>query len=282
MLLEVPYKVIANILKARLTVISEQLDHKMQNGFRPGRRTTDGIFNIKIVLRKMKEHGHAVWMLLLDLLRAFDRCPRDLLWPLMAKLGFPPNLIFVLQALHKTVLVKYDVDGVEKTIDSVIGVKQGGILGPILFNFLVAGAMMAWKTQRKTKPPTLNTTSDIQLLGGGNECAEVEEVEVPDSLYADDTAGELFLSREDLQADVPERIKLFAKFGLFVHVGTKEKKSKSVIVYHAAPRACYNDYSTFDGADFSDVDLGGGATMHDRGVGEVPGQHHPPRRHGYC
>jgi hypothetical protein len=89
----------------------------------------------------------------------------------------------------------------------------------------------------------------------------VEEVEVPDSLYADDT-GELFLSRADLQTDVPELIKLFAKFGLFVHVGTKEKKSKSVIVYHAAPRACYNDYSTFDGADFSDVDLGSGATMH--------------------
>jgi hypothetical protein len=35
------------------------------------------------------------------------------------------------------VLVKFDVDGVEETIDSVIGVKQGGILGPILFNFLL-------------------------------------------------------------------------------------------------------------------------------------------------
>jgi sorting nexin-29 len=95
MLLEVPYKVIANILKARLTVISEQLDHEMQNGFRPGRSTTDGIF--KIVLRKMKEHGHAVWMLLLDLIKAFDRCPRELLWPLMVDV--PPNLISVLQAL---------------------------------------------------------------------------------------------------------------------------------------------------------------------------------------
>jgi hypothetical protein len=125
-----------------------------------------------------------VWTLLLDLIRAFDRCPRELLWPLMAKLGVPPNLISVLQALHKTVLEKFDVDvdGVEKTIDSVIGVKQADILGPILFNFLVAGAMMAWKTQRKTKPPTLNTTSDIQLLGSGKGCAEVEEVEVPDSL----------------------------------------------------------------------------------------------------
>jgi hypothetical protein len=74
--------------------------------------------------------------------------------------------------------------------------------------------------------------------------------------------GELFLTRADLQADVPELIKLFAKFGPFVHVGTTEKKSKSVIVYHAAPRPCYGDYCTFDGTDFSDVDLGGGATMH--------------------
>jgi hypothetical protein len=45
--------------------------------------------------------------------------------------------------------------------------------------------MMAWKTQRTTKPPTLITASDIQMLGGGKGCAGVEVVEVPDSLYAE-------------------------------------------------------------------------------------------------
>jgi hypothetical protein len=49
-------KVIAYILKVRLVTISETLPHEMQNGFRPGRGTGDGTFNVRLVLRKLKEH----------------------------------------------------------------------------------------------------------------------------------------------------------------------------------------------------------------------------------
>ena len=80
---------------------------------------------------------------MLDFIKAFDRVPRELLWPLMAKLGVPPGVLEVLQALHETVNVKFSVEGVEKTVGSTIGVRQGDLLGPILFNFHVAGAMMA-------------------------------------------------------------------------------------------------------------------------------------------
>jgi hypothetical protein len=51
--------------------------------------------------------GQSCWLLLLDFIKAFDRVPRELLWPLMAKLGVPPTLISVLQALHATVNVKF-------------------------------------------------------------------------------------------------------------------------------------------------------------------------------
>jgi hypothetical protein len=46
-----------------------------------------------LVLRKLKEHGQSCWLLLLDFIKAFDRVPRELLWPLMTKLGVPPTLI---------------------------------------------------------------------------------------------------------------------------------------------------------------------------------------------
>jgi hypothetical protein len=125
----------------------------MQNGFRPGRGCSDGTHNVRFVLRKLKEHGQSCWLLLLDFIKAFDRVPRELLWPLMAKLGVPPALLNVLRALHKTVNVKFSVEGVEKTVGSIIGVRQGDLLGPILFNFHVAGAMMAWQAERTTRPP---------------------------------------------------------------------------------------------------------------------------------
>ena len=55
----------------------------------------------------------------------------------------------VLRALHEKADVKFNVDGVEQTLPSKIGLKQEDIL------FLVAGFQMAWRTVRTTTPPTL-------------------------------------------------------------------------------------------------------------------------------
>ena len=53
MMLEVPYKVVANVLKVRLTTIFEALgDHvEAQNGFRPWRGCPDGIWNLKTTIQ---------------------------------------------------------------------------------------------------------------------------------------------------------------------------------------------------------------------------------------
>jgi hypothetical protein len=70
-----------------------------------------------------------------------------------------------LQALHATVNVKFAVEGVPRTVGSIIGVKQGDLLGPILFNFHVARAMMAWQQERQSKPPVFETKEDCVLDG---------------------------------------------------------------------------------------------------------------------
>jgi hypothetical protein len=71
---------------------------------------------VRFVLRKLKEHGQSCWLLLLDCIKAFDRVPRELLWPLMEKLGVPPTLVAVLKALHAKVIdhVKFSVEKVER------------------------------------------------------------------------------------------------------------------------------------------------------------------------
>ena len=152
----------------------------------------------------------------------------------MAKLGVPPALISVLQALHATVNVTFTVEGVPRTVGSIIGVKQGDLLGPILFNFHVAGAMMAWQQERQSVPPVFQTKEDC-VLDGREWRKEVssEPLEVADTLYADDT-GEFFKTRADAVQDVPLLVEFLAKFGLFVHVKLPgQKKSKSVLMYHS-------------------------------------------------
>ena len=79
MLLEVSYKIVANILKMRLLPIEEDLDHESQCGFRPQRGCTDAVYTLKMALKKRREHGLESWVLFLDLVKAFDRVPREAL-----------------------------------------------------------------------------------------------------------------------------------------------------------------------------------------------------------
>ena len=145
MVLETAYKIIAIILHSRLLPIEESLDYEPQCGFRPGRGCMDAIFTIKTAIKKRSEHGLESWVLFLDLVKAFDRVPRELLWIILTKFGVPKKLLDLLRALHNDFKVKFTVDDVISTIVCVIVVKQGDMLGPILFTFFIAAVMITWK-----------------------------------------------------------------------------------------------------------------------------------------
>ena len=145
MLLEIAYKIAANILKKRMIPIEESLDHETQCGFRPGRGCTDAVFTVKSALRKRRKHGLETWVIFLDLVKAFDRVPRAMLWMVLRKFGVPEKIVSLLIRLHENVNVKFEVQGVTSNIKSNIGVKQGDILGPFLFNFYIAAIMITWR-----------------------------------------------------------------------------------------------------------------------------------------
>ena len=65
-MLEVVYKIVAQILLARLKVIKESkeyLDHENQCGFRNGRGCSDGPFTIEALLIKRREQNLETWIL---------------------------------------------------------------------------------------------------------------------------------------------------------------------------------------------------------------------------
>jgi hypothetical protein len=140
-----------------------------------------------------------------------------------------------------------------------------------LFLFLVAAFQMAWRKVRTTKPPALFTKPDGVLHGRNIDEGGAEQVELSETLYADDTTGALFLSREDLVKDTPLLFQLLADFGLEAHcrAAGEKKESKTLVVFAAKPQRCYKDYEKLvlhgadHGADLSDVDVGGrGSTIH--------------------
>ena len=80
------------VLNKRLTSYFESICPEYSNGFRPGRGTPDANCIFKQVLRKRHEHDLESWMLFLDIVKAFDRVDRPLLWRILVVVGTPPKM----------------------------------------------------------------------------------------------------------------------------------------------------------------------------------------------
>ena len=290
MMLEVCSKIVDIVLDMRLTPICEALDHEEQCGFRPGRGCADASFTLKQVLRKRREHGLESWVWLQDLVKAFDRVPREQLWPLLLRFGTPPKLVRLLQARHASVLVRFEADGVLQILESIIGVKQGDLLGPKLFVLFKAGITESWRaTAPQYELATFRSRPDYVLTGRRHSTgSSTDEFSVDESAYADDV-GAIFCSRADLQAQAPALIRHYSRWGMEVHAGElgptpppppsplpppppssppppppppppqppKLTKSKTEVLFVAAPPHTYTNPSTYDGADLTCVLLPG-------------------------
>ena len=142
--------------------------------------------------------------------------------------------------------VKFEHEGITQTLDSIIGVKQGDLLGPDLFIFFMAAVMKTWRSSNSSKFSLccVKSKADFQLTGR-KPTEKGETFSVPDSEYADDTAF-LFESRADCERMTPLMVKHFDKWGLEVHVGSDTNpQSKSEVLFCAADPRCYKTRTTF-------------------------------------
>jgi hypothetical protein len=152
-----------------------------------------------------------------------------------------------------------------KTLLSIIGVKQGDLLGPILSIFFICAIMETWRLEHTYDLCLLRSRDDFTLTGRPTAAHGVEFA-VSDSEYADDT-GLFFTSRADVDEQTPEVMTHFERWGMEVHAGTYAadgsvaKESKSEVLFVAARPHMYTDPATFDGADLSDVQIPGGRFM---------------------
>ena len=275
MLLEVAYKIVANIIQKRLIKVHQALNNLQQCGFLPGVGCNDANYTVRGAAKKRREHGLETWILFIDLVKAFDTVNREMLWEVLLRLGVPDKLVRLLKALHKRVVVHLEVGGVAKTILSIIGVKQGDVLGPVLFILFMAAVLMTWRElpihkEEGMENCVFRTKFDDILSGrpqhtGGQSARGCVEFPIDDSEFADD-AGFLFCSRPQVDVKVPELYRHFKVFGLLPHSGTKKKASKTECLFVSAPPQTYSiDQATFDDgagpADLSEIEVGDGTTV---------------------
>jgi hypothetical protein len=92
-LLSTAYKILSNILLARLTPCVNEIIGDHQCGFRRNRSTTDQIFYIRQILEKKWEYNGTVHQLFIDFKEAYDLVKREVLYNILLENGVPKKLV---------------------------------------------------------------------------------------------------------------------------------------------------------------------------------------------
>ena len=159
-LLEHAMKVFERVMEKRLRGMVDIDD--MQFGFRPGVGTTDAIFIVRQLQEKYLQGKKELWMAFVDLEKAFDRVPREVLWWALRELGVDEGMVAVIKGMYAGVRTAVKVKGGEsQSFEVKVGVHQGSVMSPLLF-IIVLEALS--KRFRRGLPFELLYADDLVLV----------------------------------------------------------------------------------------------------------------------
>lgn len=116
----------------------ESMVSEEQFGFMPGRGTTDAVFAIRRLMEKCREMQCDLHMAFIDLEKAYDRVPREEVWRCMRVKGIPEKYVRLVKEMYREVrtVVRSSV-GVTEGFDVKVGLHQGSVLSPYLFDLVM-------------------------------------------------------------------------------------------------------------------------------------------------
>ena len=165
-LLDQVMKVMERVIEKRIRS-RVQLD-EMQFGFRPGRGTTDAIFIVRQLQEKYLGKKKELWMAFLDLEKAFDRVPREVVWWALRQMDVDEWLINAVKSMYKNAKTSVKVNGVGgRDFPVEVGVHQGSVLSPLLF--IIVMEALSKRFDDRGLPWELLYADDLVLLADSEE-----------------------------------------------------------------------------------------------------------------
>ena len=120
---------------------------EMQCGFMSGRGTTDAIFIVRQLQEKHLAANKPLYMAFVDLEKAFDRVPWDVIWWATRKLGIDEWLMHLVQSMYKDVRSRVRVgNGYSEEFGVGVGLHKGSVLSPLLFIIVLEALSREFRT----------------------------------------------------------------------------------------------------------------------------------------
>ena len=110
--------------------------------FRAGRSTTKQIFNLRILCEKYLQHQQNLYHVFIDFKNTYDRVWHAALWATMRKYNISANLVRTIEQLYDKAKSAVKMNGsIGSWFRTTVGVRQGCILSPTLFNIFLERIM---------------------------------------------------------------------------------------------------------------------------------------------
>ena len=97
-------KLLERVIEARLRLIVNIKQN--QYGFQKGRSTTEPMFCLRILQEKFREFNRDLHMVFVDLEKAYDTIPRDLIWYCLRRRGVPEGYIKTIPDMYENCSTK--------------------------------------------------------------------------------------------------------------------------------------------------------------------------------
>ena len=220
---------VSHVSKVLLKIVGERMQHWLkevisieQRGFQRKLGCREQVFNLRNIIQTWKGTNENLYICFIDYSKAFDNVNHEKLWRCLLDFGVSKHLISILVSLYRNQRAVIRVGGKYSEEFRVLkGVRQGGVLSPMLF-LLYAELIMSI------------VFKEFDLM----ECITLNGKKLNRLMFADDC---LFLSKskKELMAMVSRLKKVSEDFGLLLNV----KKTKVMIISNDARES---DIKTLD------------------------------------
>ena len=103
------------------------------------------IFVARQLVEKAREHGESLYVLFVDLRKAYDSVPRQALWKVLETYGVPEKMLNVVKSFHEGMHAEVTVGStVTDRFEVRNGLRQGCTLAPTLFNIYFSAMVADW------------------------------------------------------------------------------------------------------------------------------------------